>query len=107
MAALDRYPLRPRQRITYEYLLLRGVNDDPALARELARLLGDRKAKVNLIAFNEGPGIEYEAPEHESVLAFEKVLWDKNITATIRKSKGLDIKAACGQLKAERTDEQT
>jgi 23S rRNA (adenine2503-C2)-methyltransferase len=102
MAALDRYPLRPRQRITYEYILLRGINDDIAQARELAGLLGGRKAKVNLIAFNEGPGIDYEAPEHERVLAFEKVLWDKNVTATIRKSKGLDIKAACGQLKAEK-----
>lgn len=102
MTALDRYPLRPRQRITYEYILLHGINDDVAQARELAGLLGGRKAKVNLIAFNEGPGIDYEAPEHGRVLAFEKVLWDKNVTATIRKSKGLDIKAACGQLKAEK-----
>jgi 23S rRNA (adenine2503-C2)-methyltransferase len=106
MAALDRYPLRPRQRITYEYILLSGINDEPAHAKALARLLGGRKAKVNLIAFNEGPGIGYKAPSQERVLAFEKVLWDKNITATLRKSKGLDIKAACGQLKAERTRTQ-
>jgi 23S rRNA (adenine2503-C2)-methyltransferase len=104
MAVLDRYPLRPRQRITYEYILLSGVNDEPAHAKALAGLLGGRKAKVNLIAFNEGPGIGYSAPAQERILAFEKVLWDKNITATLRKSKGLDIKAACGQLKAERID---
>jgi len=101
MAALDRYPLRPRQRITYEYIMLRGVNDQPEHARQLVRLLGQRKAKVNLIAFNASPGAAYESTERMDILAFEKMLHVKGLTATIRGSKGQDIAAACGQLKAE------
>lgn len=101
MAALDRYPLRPRQRITYEYIMLRGVNDQPEHARQLVRLLGQRKAKVNLIAFNASPGARYDSPERMDILAFEKMLHIKGLTATIRGSKGQDIAAACGQLKAE------
>ena len=99
MRLLDQYPLRPRQRITYEYILLKGVNDSPAEARELVRLLGHRKAKVNLIVFNPSAEICYDAPSAQTVLAFEKILWDKGMTATIRKSRGQDISAACGQLR--------
>jgi 23S rRNA (adenine2503-C2)-methyltransferase len=101
MATLDAYPLKPRERVTYEYILLRGVNDRPEHARQLAKLLGARKAKVNLIAYNAAPGAPFEAPDHDDVLAFEKVLWDKGIVAILRKSKGQDIAAACGQLKAK------
>ncbi|MGE4299518.1 MAG: 23S rRNA (adenine(2503)-C(2))-methyltransferase RlmN [Desulfovibrionaceae bacterium] len=105
MAALRDYPLKPRQRLTFEYILLGGVNDGPEHARELARLLAGLKAKVNLIAYNppkDGPA-PFAAPTEEAILAFEKVLWNKDLTVILRKSKGQDIAAACGQLKAERT----
>ena len=98
--ALSEYPLKTRERITFEYLLLGGVNDGPEHARELARLIAPIKAKLNLIAYNPSEGQPYEAPSEERVLAFERILWDKNITAILRKSKGQDIKAACGQLAA-------
>ncbi|CCO22913.1 23S rRNA (adenine(2503)-C(2))-methyltransferase RlmN [Maridesulfovibrio hydrothermalis] len=104
LAAMDKFPLKPRERVTYEYLLLGGVNDSIEHARQLVRILGHRKCKVNLIAYNPGDRPLYEAPAREKVLAFEKYLWDKKITATIRRSMGQDIKAACGQLKADRLD---
>ncbi|MDY7001321.1 MAG: 23S rRNA (adenine(2503)-C(2))-methyltransferase RlmN [Thermodesulfobacteriota bacterium] len=103
MARLDRYPLKPRQRITFEYLLLGGVNDGPEHAKALARLLAEKKAKVNLIPFHASEGLPYKASDPDTVLAFEKILWDKGLTAVLRKSKGLDIAAACGQLKAALT----
>ncbi len=101
LAAIERYPLRPRERVTYEYLLLGGVNDSIEHARQLVKLLGQRKCKVNLIVYNPGDKPLYNAPSEESVLAFEKYLWNKKISATIRRSMGQDIKAACGQLKAD------
>jgi 23S rRNA (adenine2503-C2)-methyltransferase len=101
MAALKRYPLKPRERLTFEYLLLDGVNDSPAEARELVRLLSHVKAKVNLIAFNPTPGIPYGAPGPARVEAFQDVLRQKGLTATLRKSKGADIAAACGQLRSD------
>lgn len=101
LAALKSYPLKTRERITFEYLLLGGVNDGPEHARELARLVSDIKGKLNLIVYNPAENAPYEAPSPERVLAFEKMLWDRHITAIVRKSKGQDIKAACGQLKAE------
>lgn len=104
LSAMDRYPLKPRERVTYEYLLLGGVNDSIEHAKQLVRLLGHRKCKVNLIAYNPGDKPLYKAPDPAQVLAFEKYLWDKEITATIRRSMGQDIKAACGQLKADRKD---
>ena len=100
MRALRAYPLKTRERLTFEYLLLGGVNDSLSEAKELARLMAHVKGKLNLILYNPAEGAPYKAPEPETVLAFEKYLWGKNITATIRKSKGLDINAACGQLKA-------
>jgi 23S rRNA (adenine2503-C2)-methyltransferase len=101
--ALKDYPLKNRQRITFEYILLKGVNDTPEHARQLVRLLSHLKCKINLIAFNaprDGSG-PYQAPGPERILAFEKALWDKNITVILRKSKGADIAAACGQLRTE------
>ena len=94
------YPLRPWERLTFEYVLLGGVNDSPEQARDLVRLLSHVKGKVNLIAFNESPGLPYQAPSPERVEIFQKILWDKGLTVTLRKSKGRDIFAACGQLLA-------
>ena len=100
MNSLAEYPLKTRERITFEYLLLGGVNDSPEQAAELARLVARVKGKLNLIVYNPSEGAPYRAPSEEAVLAFEKVLWARGITAIRRKSKGQDIKAACGQLKS-------
>ncbi|MGB9712578.1 23S rRNA (adenine(2503)-C(2))-methyltransferase RlmN [Dissulfurimicrobium hydrothermale] len=96
--ACKSYPIKPRRRITFEYLLLQGINDRMEQARGLARLLRGIPAKINLIPFNESPGLSFKAPSEEDVLAFQKVLTDAGYTAIIRKSKGQDIAAACGQL---------
>jgi 23S rRNA (adenine2503-C2)-methyltransferase len=98
--ACRRFPLQPRRRIIFEYVLLRGVNDTPADAKRLIRLLHGIRSKINLIPFNPFEGCEYERPLEEDVLAFQQILLDANFTAMIRKSKGQDILAACGQLKA-------
>ncbi|GHU91064.1 dual-specificity RNA methyltransferase RlmN [Deltaproteobacteria bacterium] len=100
LAALKTYPLKTRERITLEYLLMRNVNDTPEHARELARIVGDVKGKLNLIAYNPITGAPYEAPDKARVLAFEQCLWKRHITAVFRRSKGQDIEAACGQLRA-------
>ena len=99
MAALRRYPLAPRQRIFFEYVLLDGVNDSPEDARQLARLLRGLRAKVNLIPFNDWEGAEFRRPPLPRILAFQSVLLDAGITTTVRWSKGEDIGAACGQLR--------
>ena len=99
--ALATYPLKTRERITFEYLLLGEINDGPEQARELVRLLSRLKGKLNLIVYNHCPGSPYVSPSPERVLAFEKILWEKGITAIVRKSKGQDINAACGQLRAD------
>ncbi len=101
MAALARYPMKDRERITFEYLLLGGVNDSLVQARQLVGLLGQMKCKVNLIAYNPAPGLPYVAPSMDQVLAFENFLKEKRLSVTLRKSMGADIAAACGQLKAE------
>ena len=101
LAALKAYPLKTRERITFEYLLLGGVNDQPEHAEALARLISPLKAKLNLIVYNPTPGAPYSAPSEAAVLAFEQALWQRHITAIVRKSKGSDIDAACGQLKAQ------
>jgi 23S rRNA (adenine2503-C2)-methyltransferase len=100
MAAADRFPLRDRERLTYEYLLLGGVNDSPKEARNLVRLLGQRKCKVNLIAYNATIGLPFEAPDPDRVLEFEDSLRRRGLSVTLRKSMGADIAAACGQLAA-------
>lgn len=100
MASLEAYPLKTRERITFEYLLLGGVNDGLEQAKELVRLVSRVKGKLNLIVYNPAEGAPYAAPSEERILAFEKYLWDRHVTAIIRKSKGQDINAACGQLKA-------
>ena len=96
--ACRRFPLRARSRITFEYVLLDGVNDSPDDARRLARLLSDLKAKVNLIPLNAAPGIPFERPSDTRVNAFARTLAERGVTVSVRKSRGRDIRAACGQL---------
>lgn len=99
--AVRQVPLRPRERVTFEYVLLGGVTDRPEHAREVARLVrrAGVPAKVNLIAWNPGPGIAYQTPAREAVEAFRCILLDAGVPAHVRKPRGLDIYAACGQLK--------
>jgi 23S rRNA (adenine2503-C2)-methyltransferase len=82
-------------------VLLAGVNDSPEDARRLARLLSGIKAKVNLIPLNPAPGIPYERPSDERVDRFAQILADRHLTVSVRKSRGQDIRAACGQLIVE------
>ncbi len=96
-----RFPLNRRRQIMFEYVLLDGVNDTPEDARRLASLLGDVKAKVNLLPLNAAPGLPYERPSDERVSAFGKILADRGIWVSVRKSRGRDIRAACGQLIVE------
>src|SRR6266536_1678637 len=99
MAAAREFPLRNRERLTFEYVLLKNVNDSAKEARELAELVRQVRAKVNLIALNPGPGVDFETPEEEKVSEFRKILTDAGIPAFIRRPRGRDIYAACGQLK--------
>jgi 23S rRNA (adenine2503-C2)-methyltransferase len=99
MAVLRDFPLRNRERLTFEYVLLSGVNDNPAHARELVDLIRSFRAKVNLIALNPGPVIPFSVPDSDRVLAFQSVLTSAGIPAFIRRPRGRDIYAACGQLK--------
>ncbi len=99
MAAARAFRLRPRERLTFEYVLLDQVNDSVEAARELVELIRGIRAKVNLIALNPGPGIDYCTPADERVLAFQQVLVKAGIPAFIRRPRGRDIYAACGQLK--------
>jgi 23S rRNA (adenine2503-C2)-methyltransferase len=99
--ACRQFPLAKRRRITFEYVLLAGVNDTPEDARRLAKLLAGIKAKVNLLPLNAAPGIPFERPSDERVNAFAKILADKGVTVSVRRSRGRDIRAACGQLIVE------
>ena len=94
-----RFPLEPRRRITFEYVLLKGVNDSVEDALRLAKLLRGIKCKVNLIPFNPFPGSEFKRPDDAAVRRFQKILLDHHYTAPVRESRGRDISAACGQLR--------
>jgi len=96
--ACKRFPLKRRSRITFEYVLLAGVNDSPADARLLARLLAGVKSKVNLIPLNAAPGIAFERPSDAAIDRFARTLSERGLTVSVRKSRGRDIRAACGQL---------
>src|SRR5215831_8878038 len=98
MAACMRYPLRPWEKLTFEYALLKGVNDSDADARRVVKLLANINCKVNLIALNPGPGIPFETPDPERVLSFQAIV-QRAVPCFIRKPRGRDIYAACGQLK--------
>ena len=99
MAAAREFPLRNRERITFEYVLLNGVNDAKQHAQEVVELLRGIRAKVNLIALNPGPGMDFATPTEDTVASFQHVLTAAGIPAFVRRPRGRDIYAACGQLK--------
>ena len=99
--ACRRFPLKPRTRITFEYVMLDGVNDSPEDAKRLLKLLRGIPSKVNLIPLNEAPGIPFKRPSEENVRVFQEILMRGGLTAIVRASKGADISAACGQLLAK------
>jgi 23S rRNA (adenine2503-C2)-methyltransferase len=96
---LEMLPIPKRRRVTIEYVLIRDVNDSPADAKRLVKLLSRVRAKVNLIPYNENPYIAMHAPDRKRIDEFQKYLIEKNITTMIRKQRGLDILGACGQLR--------
>ena len=99
--ACKRFPLAKRRRIMFEYVMLAGVNDSPQDARKLVKVLTGVKAKVNLLPLNAAPGIPFERPSDEVINTFAKILADKGLNVSVRKSRGRDIRAACGQLIVE------
>jgi 23S rRNA (adenine2503-C2)-methyltransferase len=99
MKAAREFPLRTRERMTFEYVLIEGVNDAPEQARELVELVRGMRARINLIALNPGTELPYRTPEQERVVAFRRILVDAGILAFVRRPRGRDIFAACGQLK--------
>ncbi|MGC2246155.1 MAG: 23S rRNA (adenine(2503)-C(2))-methyltransferase RlmN [Terriglobales bacterium] len=99
MKAAREFPLRARERLTFEYVLLEGVNDAPEHAREVVKLVRGMRAKVNLIALNPGSELPYRTPDAERVAAFQRILMSAGVPAFVRRPRGRDIFAACGQLK--------
>jgi 23S rRNA (adenine2503-C2)-methyltransferase len=99
--ACRRFPLKRRERITFEYVMLKDVNDTPEDARRLVRLLNGIKGKVNLLPLNEAAGIPFERPSDAAVNRFARILSERGVTVSVRKSRGRDIRAACGQLITE------
>jgi 23S rRNA (adenine2503-C2)-methyltransferase len=105
LEAVAAIPLRGRQYVTFEYVLLGGVNDQPQHANELIKLLEGLRAKVNLIVWNAGPSMPFEAPPRERVDQFQKRLIAAGLPTFVRRPRGADIYAACGQLKRTLEDE--
>jgi len=105
--ACRRFPIKRRDRITFEYVMLKDVNDTDEDARRLVRLLTGIKAKVNLLPLNEAAGIPYERPSDVRVNRFAKILADRGVVVSVRKSRGRDIRAACGQLITESTRQKS
>ncbi|MEA1983711.1 MAG: 23S rRNA (adenine(2503)-C(2))-methyltransferase RlmN [Campylobacterota bacterium] len=103
--AVKRFPIDTRKRVMFEYLVIKGKNDDIGSAKKLVKLLTDIKAKVNLIYFNPYPGTDYQRPLQADMIAFQEYLVQHGLLCTIRDSKGIDISAACGQLKEKIGDE--
>jgi 23S rRNA (adenine2503-C2)-methyltransferase len=106
LEAVGKIPLRTREWVTFEYVLLGGVNDQPKHAREVLALLAGMRAKVNLIVWNPGPGIAYRQPTPEDVAVFQAMLIEGGIATYIRRPRGRDIYAACGQLKRTISEER-
>jgi len=103
--AVKRFPIDTRKRVMFEYLVIKNKNDDLGSAKKLVKLLSGIKAKVNLIYFNPYPGTPYERPSYEDMFAFQEYLIKHGLLSTIRDSKGIDISAACGQLKEKKESE--
>ncbi len=103
--AVKKFPIDQRKRVMFEYLVIDKLNDDKNSAKKLVKLLHGIKAKVNLIYFNPYPGSQFKRPDDLAMENFKKYLNDHGVICTIRKSKGLDISAACGQLKEKTSDE--
>jgi 23S rRNA (adenine2503-C2)-methyltransferase len=103
MSACRAFPLPPHRRITFAYVLLDGINDSPQQARQLAKLLRGFRAKINLIPFNIHPRLPYGPPPEARILEFQEILREANYTVMIRKSRGQEIGAACGQLAGEKS----
>jgi len=103
--AVKRFPIDTRKRVMFEYLVIKNKNDDLGSAKKLVKLLTGIKAKVNLIYFNPYPGTTYERPSYEDMFAFQEYLIKHGLLSTIRDSKGIDISAACGQLKEKNQEE--
>ncbi len=101
--AVKEFPIDQRKRVMFEYLMIKNLNDDIKAAKKLVKLLHGIKAKVNLIYFNPYPGSPFQRPEEERVKRFQQYLLDHGVLCTIRESKGLDISAACGQLKEKKS----
>jgi len=99
------YPMAKRKRIMFEYILLQGINDSDENAYELARILRDIPCKINLLPYNESPGLPYKSPSRNRVFAFQKIVRDKGYSVFIRTSRGEDISAACGQLAKQKENE--
>ena len=104
--AVKRFPVNTRKRVMFEYLVIKDVNDDIASAKKLIKLLEGIKSKVNLIYFNPYPGTDFQRPEPERMEKFRDYLLSKGVLCTIRESKGLDIDAACGQLREKEIQEE-
>ncbi len=98
MEACRKFPLRQGRRITFEYVLMRGVNDTAADVGRLVELLKDVPAKVNVIPYNDNPGLGFHSPADDRALQFQKALVERGVTALVRQNRGRDIAAACGQL---------
>jgi len=105
--ACRRFPVKRRDRITFEYVMLKDVNDTDEDARRLVRLLNGIRAKVNLLPLNEAAGIPYERPADARVNRFAQILAERGVTVSVRKSRGRDIRAACGQLITESTRQKS
>ena len=103
--AVKRFPIDTRKRVMFEYLVIKDKNDDLGSAKKLVKLLSGIKAKVNLIYFNPYPGSDYGRPTREDMVAFQEYLVNHGLLSTIRDSKGIDISAACGQLKEKTINE--
>jgi 23S rRNA (adenine2503-C2)-methyltransferase len=103
--AVNRFPIDTRKRVMFEYLVIKNRNDDITSAKKLVKLLSGIKAKVNLIYFNPFPGSTYDRPSKKQMHEFQEYLTKHGLLCTIRDSKGIDISAACGQLK-EKTEEE-
>ncbi len=106
MEAVRRFPVNLRKKVLFEYLMIKNVNDSLDAAKKLVKLLNGIKAKVNLIYFNPYEESEFQRPSYEDMRKFQKYLLSKGIICTIRESKGLDISAACGQLREQKLQEE-